>query len=240
MGVILLYHAVAKSVVDPALQVSHRTILRHLEWLDRLGYAPAPLSVVLGESSRRVAAVTFDDGLSSIAPTVADLLARGVAPTLFVCPGLIGEENVWAGAGRIRERLLDLGELKRLGGVGSRFGVHGWDHRAFVGRPAAEVAGDLGRCQDWFAVSLQLRPEVFAWPFGRYDEAALVQVGSQYEHALGIAPEWGEDVRSLTIPRVVGCEDSTFDQFADEVELKAFLLDDNPGPLDARGSDRLK
>ena len=235
MAVILLFHAISETVTDPPLQVTPSSINRHLEWLGRLGYETAPLSVVLGESSRRIAAVTFDDGLSSIDPTVRHLLARGIEPTVFVCPGLVGEENVWASPGRLRERLLDLGELKRLSDLGASFGVHGWDHQAFAGRVPAEIASDLARCRNWFADSLQIRPEVFAWPFGRYDEAALARVGLAYRHALGVEPDWGEEIRDLTIPRVVGDACSTFVQFADEVELKAFRLEDGLRPLDEMG-----
>jgi len=208
--------------------------------LDRLGYEPAPLSEVLAESSRRIAAVTFDDGLASVDLTVRDLLARGVASTVFVCPGRVGRVNDWASVGSIREPLLDIDELKSLRDLGASFGVHGWDHQAFIGRSDREVDDDLARCRDWFAEQLRLRADIFAWPFGRFDPTAVERVAQEYRYALTVEPEWSDEVRNTAIPRVVGDDRTTFERFADELELKAFLLADQARPLDFPGGDRLQ
>ena len=112
MAVILLYHAVSDLVTDSLLQVTPGTIRRHLDWLQRLGYEIAPLDTLLARSTERLAAITFDDGLTSIERPILELLEAKISPTVFVCGGLVGGENVWASPGRVRERLLDLDMLK--------------------------------------------------------------------------------------------------------------------------------
>ncbi len=225
MAAILLYHSVASEVRDAQLQIAPSTLVRHLQWCQDLGYEVASLSNVLKYSSERLVAVTFDDGFASIQSVWPELKRRGIRPSVFLCPGMVGRENHWASAGRVRERLLDVRELQRLRDEGMLFACHGWDHRPFVGRTRQDMAKDLRLCEAWFQSSLGVMPREFAWPFGHFDEAAIRAVGQDFEFALAIEPAWNEEVRPLALPRAVGTDSLSQQEFADELELKLFVLD---------------
>ena len=225
MAVVLLYHAVAEVVVDELLQVRESTIDRHLGWCREIGFEIVSLADALAFSAEKLAAVTFDDGLASIEGTIAGLVDRGVVPTVFLCPGMIGGVNRWASPGRACEPLLDVVAVRRLQGLGVNFGGHGWDHRAFEGRTREDMAADLSACRDWFRSALDYGPEHFSWPFGRFDAAAVEVVGREFCNALAVDPAWGEEVSPLAIPRVVAVEGMDFASFADSMELSDFVLD---------------
>ena len=235
MAAILLYHAVSADVTDPSLQVSAEKLVQHLAWCVQLGYRFSSLDDVLTTSEERLVAVTFDDGLISIDSTLRDLLDRGVTPTVFLCPGMVGSENTWASPGRIRERLFNWNELRTLRDLGVSFGCHGWDHRAFVGRDPRELSHDLDRCLESFACELKVQPRVFSWPFGLFDEAAFEVVSRFFRWGLSVGLEWGEDIRCRAIPRLIVDQSTSFDAFADELELKEFRLLETPCPLDFGG-----
>ena len=225
MAVVLLYHAVAEVVVDELLQVRESTIDRHLGWCREIGFEIVSLADALAFSAEKLAAVTFDDGLASIEGTIAGLVDRGVVPTVFLCPGMIGGVNRWASPGRACEPLLDVVAVRRLQGLGVNFGGHGWDHRAFEGRTADDMRADLAACRDWFRSTLGDNPKHFAWPFGRFDATAVEVVGRIFCHALAVEPGWGEEVSPLAIPRVFAVEGMDFASFADALELAEFVLD---------------
>ena len=222
MAAILLYHAVADDVVDDMLQVRPATIDRHLRWCRDLGYEVAPLADALAFSAENLVAITFDDGLASIERTLANL----VAPTVFICPGLLGRENVWRSAGRARERLLNVDDIARLRRKGVQFGCHGWDHRAFVNRNRDDIAGDLSACRGWFGTD---QPCYFAWPFGRFDEVAVEAVGREFHYSLAIEPAWGDEPSRLAVPRIAALESLTLDSFKDALELASFTFE--PGAI---------
>jgi peptidoglycan/xylan/chitin deacetylase (PgdA/CDA1 family) len=240
MAAILLYHAVSNEVTDPALQISPATLDRHLAWCSLLGYRLSSLEDVLTKSEDRLAAVTFDDGLASIDATLRLFLKRGLEPTVFLCPGLVGTKNTWASPGRVRERLFTWNELKSLRDLGVSFGCHGWNHRLFVGLDAQEMCDDIERCLESFARELKVVPAVFSWPFGRFDEAAFEVISRFFPWGLAVEPSWGEDVRSRAIPRLSVPESSSWEAFADELELKAFRLIEAPCPLDLPGTSRIQ
>lgn len=226
MAVTLLYHGVADRVRDERLQVRSESILRHLEWCHDLGFTVVPLAKALGASAERIAAITFDDGLSSIETVLPDLIDRGHHPAVFICPGRVGRENSWASPGRVREPLFDVEAIQFWKRSGVEVGCHGWDHRPFVGRHRDDLRHDLDRCRHWFATVLGGPPRTFAWPFGRYDNAAIETACLfRYAHALGVAPPWGEDVSPWTIPRVTPREGMSRNEFEEAIDLCQFVLD---------------
>jgi peptidoglycan/xylan/chitin deacetylase (PgdA/CDA1 family) len=224
MAAILLYHAVASDVVDDRLQVHPGTILRHLDWCRDLGYEAAPLADVLSDSAGQRVAVTFDDGFASFAPAWPALRARGVRPTIFVCPGKVGGENDWASPGRVRGRLLDARAIRGLADEGVSFGCHGWDHRPFLRRENRDMDEDLARCEGWFLRTLDSRPSVFAWPFGRFDADAIRAVTRYHGYAMAAGPVRDEDVTRWTVPRIAAEEGWDVGIFEETLDLGLFFL----------------
>jgi peptidoglycan/xylan/chitin deacetylase (PgdA/CDA1 family) len=232
MAAILLYHSVAVDVVDSQLQVHPDTILRHLDWCANEGYEAAPLLDTLADSTRKRVAITFDDGFATFQLAWPALRARGIRPTILVCPGRVGGENDWASPGRVRGRLLDVPEIRKLAGEDVSLGCHGWDHRPFLGRTVPDMEEDLSRCEEWFETTLELRPVVFAWPFGQFTEAAIRVVARHHEFALAAGTERNEEATRWTVPRIEACEGSGAAAFEEKLDLGSFFLElarDRPG-----------
>lgn len=229
MASILLYHALADEVRDDRLQVRPATLARHLDWCVELGYRLVPLGEALRLPNEPVVAVTFDDGLASLVEVIPILQDRGAEATAFVCPGMLGRENSWAGAGRMRERLLDAEEVLSLREEGLALGCHGWNHRPFVLRSEPDVAEDLARCRAWFEANTGAGPEVFAWPFGRYDLTGWTLVGGAYRWALGAGPSSFREPWQLDVPRFGAPEGIGREAFADWLEAHSFATEASHG-----------
>jgi peptidoglycan/xylan/chitin deacetylase (PgdA/CDA1 family) len=225
MAAILLYHSVAVDVADEQLQVKPETIGRHLDWCADAGYQAAPLAEALSRSAENLLAVTFDDGFESFERAWPAVRVRGIRPTVFVCPGRVGGENDWASPGRVRERLLDVPAIRRLAREGVSFGSHGWDHRPFLQLGVQEMEEDLARCQEWFLATIDSRPEVFAWPFGEFDDAAIRAVARYHEYALAAVGERLGPATRWTVPRIGAFEGLDATTFEERLDLGAFFLE---------------
>jgi peptidoglycan/xylan/chitin deacetylase (PgdA/CDA1 family) len=231
MAAILLYHAVADVVRDDLLEVRPSTLRRHLAWCRDLGFATASLGEAIAHTADRLVAVTFDDGLASCAAALREFQSIGVQPTLFVCPGKVGRENDWASAGRVRERLLDVDELRSLRDSGVVIGCHSWDHQPYAGRSREAIEQDLALCREWFGTALDQPAEVFAWPFGHHDEVARTAVSREFRYALALDPPWDAEPSALALPRLLATDTLSFQEFADALELASFILDERVAPL---------
>ncbi len=224
MAAILLYHSVAEDVVDEILQVNPGTILRHLDWCRDHGYEAAPLADVLSDPAGKRVAVTFDDGFASFRLAWPGLRARGIRPTVFVCPGRVGGENDWASPSRVRERLLDATAIRGLSAEGVSFGCHGWDHRPFLRREMRVMDEDLARCEEWFLRELDSRPSTFAWPFGRFDADAIRAVSRYHDYAVAASPARDEEVTRWAVPRIAAGEGLDAGAFEEKLDLGLFFL----------------
>jgi peptidoglycan/xylan/chitin deacetylase (PgdA/CDA1 family) len=225
MAVILLYHSVAVDVMDSQLQVHPDTILRHLSWCAREGYETAPLGDTLADSTKKRVAITFDDGFASFRLAWPALRARGIRPTIFVCPGKVGGENDWASPGRLRERLLDTPQICKLAGEGVLVGCHGWDHQPFLDRTVQDMEEDLARCERWFQTAIDVRPAVFAWPYGQLADAAIRVVARHHEYALAAGPGRDAEATRWTVPRIAAYEGYGAAAFEEKLDLGSFFLE---------------
>ncbi len=225
MAAILLYHSVAGEVMDSQLQVHPDTILRHLDWCAQEGYEAARLLDILADSTRKRVAITFDDGFASFRLAWPALRARRIQPTILICPGRVGGENDWASSGRVRGRLLDAPEIRKLAGEGVSFGCHGWDHRPFLGRTVPEMEEDLCRCEKWFGTTIDLRPAVFAWPFGHFTDAAIRVVARHHEYALAAGTGLDKEATRWTVPRIEACEGLDAAAFEEKLDLGSFFVE---------------
>jgi peptidoglycan/xylan/chitin deacetylase (PgdA/CDA1 family) len=230
MAAILLYHSVALDVTDSRLEVHPDTIVRHLDWCAKEGYEAASLLDTLADSTREQVAITFDDGFASFRLAWPALRARRIRPTILVCPGRVGGQNDWASPGRTRGRLLDAREIRELAGEGVSFGCHGWDHRPFLRRTVPDMEEDLSRCERWFEATLDPRPAVFAWPFGRFTEAAISVVARHYDYALAAGSSRDEEATRWTVPRIEAHEGSGAAAFEEQLDLGSFFLQLKRGP----------
>jgi len=161
-GRILCYH----SVGTPAWginDVSPRRFRAHLEMALREGYHfVTARSIALTGGRPRDLAVTFDDGLASVATNAAPVLRElGIPWSLFVV-------SDWA-AGRHRFGdgvMLGWSEIARLAEEGVEIGSHSVTHPDFGRLESASAEAELTRSRAAIAEHIGSAPTSFAIPLG--------------------------------------------------------------------------
>lgn len=160
---ILCYHSVGTpqwGVND----VQPRRFRRQLETALAAGYSFVPAADIAATGGRpKQLAVTFDDGLMSVATNAAPILADlGIPWTLFVVTD-------WADGRSDFEQGLVLGwrEIERLAGQGAEIGSHSRTHTRLSMISASEVEDELGESGAVIEAHLGKRPAAFAIPVGR-------------------------------------------------------------------------
>lgn len=134
--------------------------------------------------------VTIDDGYRSTLEIAAPRLARaGIPSVLFVCPDRLGTTSAWMPS-MADEPLIDADDLRELGEHGMEIGVHGMDHTLLPGLSPAELHREVVTARDDLADLVGYRPRVFAYPEGRWDQAAADAVAAA-GYAAGFAVEHG-------------------------------------------------
>lgn len=101
--IVLAYHNIVpteqrRCTGDTSLHLSQTEFARQLDWIQQT-YTVVPLTSIFdrahpGESPR--VAITFDDGYEgAVTVGVSELVRRGLPATVFVSPGLIGQQTWW-------------------------------------------------------------------------------------------------------------------------------------------------
>jgi peptidoglycan/xylan/chitin deacetylase (PgdA/CDA1 family) len=189
---ILMYHALS---ADPsAISIPPSTFEWQIRWLSERRYAVVPLSELVkrfraGEPpAGPTAVITFDDGLSSVYTTAFPILAQYRFPaTIFIVSGHCGKSNDWPSqpAGVPHHALISWGQIREMDRHGLEFGAHSVTHafldRLAPGDLAYEVIGSKAMIED----SLGHAIELFAYPYGRFNDAVKAVVRSTYLAACG-------------------------------------------------------
>ncbi len=158
---ILCYHAVGTGAwsvndIDPA------RFRRQLELALERGYrfVPADLIAEDGDGDKRLA-ITFDDGLTSVARNAAPILAElGIPWTVFVV-------SDWADGRWGQPHAMDWGEIDRVANQGAAIGSHSKSHPNFARISHEQAEEEIFRSRDIIAARIGITPTAFAIPFGR-------------------------------------------------------------------------
>lgn len=186
MRAILTYHS-----IDPSgspISVSPAAFRRHVAWLDQGPVRVVSLNelVALPDSAHAVA-LTFDDGLASLATDAAPVLAdHGLPATVFVVTQRVGGDNRWRAAppGAVpRFPLLDWGGLGRLVERGMTMGSHTRSHPRLTRCGDAELADELAGAAEDIRRELGLRAGVLAYPYGDVDRRVVAAARPVYDLA---------------------------------------------------------
>lgn len=204
---ILCYHGVG----TPSWGVNDLSSERFAEQLElavSLGYRFVSLEDAVRIGAPKSLAVTFDDGLSSVAKNAAPVLSDlGVPFTVFVVSEWAdGQHDFGDGI------FMGWSDLQRLAGIGATIGSHSVNHPNFSRISPAEAARQLTVSRATISARLGLAPEAFAIPFGRSSDwsAAAGAAADLAGYALIVAQS--EDARPPgTIPRtfVAGSDNGT-------------------------------
>lgn len=172
MRAILTYHSVDRS--GSIISVTPEMFRAHVEWLATGQVRVVSLTDLLAlDDAVDAVALTFDDGLASIATEVAPLLAKHRLPaTLFVATGHVGGDNRWNGAGDRGipvQAVLGWNDLAQLRTQEFTIGGHTRHHRHLRHCDDAELADEIAGCANDIAARLGERPTTFAYPYGDVD-----------------------------------------------------------------------
>lgn len=158
---ILCYHSVGTKSWG-VNDVNPKRFRRQLESALESGrrFVPAQ-AIASGQGEPGDLAVTFDDGLRSVARNAAPILKElGIPWTMFVVTD-------WAdGRHEFDDVLMTWGELEKLAGDGATLGSHSVSHAAFAYLTPGEVAHELAASRDMLQRRLGIDTREFAIPLG--------------------------------------------------------------------------
>lgn len=189
-ALVLTYHAVERA--DGPLFVDPDTFAAHLDTIIETDARVVSVSQLAndlrrGSVSPRTVAITFDDGIASVARVAAPLLAeRGLVATVFCVAGHLGGYSDWTSA-RSTAPTLELAraeELAELTGEGWEIGCHGMAHVPLRSCPPEVVERELTVAKTVLGEATGAMIRAYAYPYGAGPSAAARrEVEREYESA---------------------------------------------------------
>ena len=152
-------------------------------------------------------AITFDDGLASVAHTAVPLLVeRGLTATVFCVAGYLGSTTDWPThrAGTPILPLAGARELEELVRAGFEIGSHGMEHAPLVGSDHAQLRREVIGSRDALEQVVGVPVPSFAFPYGAGpSEAARSLVRETYSAACSARLGYvRRDADLFALPRV--------------------------------------
>lgn len=170
---ILLYHHVAERTPSDPLYIHPRRFARHVAALDRAGYTAITLRRAWraweqdGDLPDRPVILSFDDGFADQYRNAARILRERDWPGVLFLPSARLDARGALTTRQVRRMLRDGWEL----------GAHSVTHADLTTLDASRLAGEVGGSRDALRRAFPSAPvEFFAYPYGRYDEAAVAAV----------------------------------------------------------------
>jgi peptidoglycan/xylan/chitin deacetylase (PgdA/CDA1 family) len=203
---VLMYHSISHAAVETALpgSVSRHRLEEQLTALVEAGWTLVGLTEALRildrEPTRRVVALTFDDGLLDF-QNAAEVLARlGARATLYVPTALVGRRESWSDP----NATLSWADLTALATAGVEIGSHTCHHRPLDVHPPAVVEREVRDSRHALEDRLGTVVASFSYPHG-YNSSnvtdAVARAGYANACVIGRRIAHAGDDR-LAIPRV--------------------------------------
>jgi peptidoglycan/xylan/chitin deacetylase (PgdA/CDA1 family) len=181
-SVILAYHGIGPSMsaADPSfLRVPATRFRAQVQALIDAGFELVTVAELAaraggGEPPPGLAAISFDDGMQDNHTAALPILRElGVAATVYVTTGLIGESNPWLG---YEQRMMTAEELCELHAAGWELGAHTVTHPDLSQLDRAACVEELSVSRATLETMTGARVRTFAYPFCKYGPAALEAV----------------------------------------------------------------
>ncbi|MBL8967478.1 MAG: polysaccharide deacetylase family protein [Spirochaetaceae bacterium] len=203
---ILDYHTFLSSG-SSSMDFDLETLAGQLDRFTTLGYRFVSLEDAIAgriEGEANIV-VTIDDGHRTVAEAYDKVFApRGIRPTLFVYPAVIGRTGFSLGRD----------ELRRILAAGCGLGSHGYHHEYLTAQAFAEdprkARGEIERTGPALERLTGTRPRLFAFPFGvgsAEAEELLARNGFEYAFLAGdslVAVDFADpSLRKLAVPRTI-------------------------------------
>ena len=186
MRAILTFHSVDES--GSVLSIAPSDLRSLVASIRASGHRVVPLRELLahpGEPDR--IALTFDDGMASLREHALPVLGELEAPaTVFLTTGRLGTDNHWPGTPDDipRMAMLDWAGARALHDAGWSVEAHTVSHPDLRALPDAEIERELEDCDGAIERELGERPEVFAYPYGYFDERVVTHAAARYRFAV--------------------------------------------------------
>ncbi len=208
MRAVLMLHSVDSSGSEISLAPAE--LLALVRGIRTSGHAIVPLGELLAQATRDAVALTFDDGLASLAEVAQPLLSEeGAAATLFLTTGYVGRDNHWPSQPRSAPRLpmLDWDGVEALHSAGWEIEAHTHSHPDLRELGSNELAEELEAPQRELERRLGRTPRAFAYPYGLLDARVVDAVATRYECAVttrmaALADDPSGNSDPLRIPRL--------------------------------------
>ena len=190
MRAILTFHGVDSS--GSVLSVSGSQLASLVGAIRASGHEIVPLCDLLDGASttRDAVALTFDDGVVSVAEAGAPMLEDLGAPaTLFLTTGRVGLDNGWPSQPPAVRRLpmMTWRQIEGLHAKGWAIEAHSVTHPDLRTLSADALDDELGRPVDDIRRRIGVAPTVLAYPYGAHDRRVEEHAGRHYRHAVTTA-----------------------------------------------------
>ena len=189
-ALVLTYHAVDDG--DGPLHVDPTTFAAHLDCIAESRAAVLTVAELArclrhGDTTALRVAITFDDGLASVARIAAPMLAeRGLRATVFCVAGHVGGASDWPSAlpGSPRLELAAAAELAGLAAEGWEIGGHGMTHMPLRTEDPTVLDRELTRSKAVLENIAGTPVRSFAYPYGAAPSAPAAElVAATYDAA---------------------------------------------------------
>jgi peptidoglycan/xylan/chitin deacetylase (PgdA/CDA1 family) len=205
MKAILTFHAVEPR--ESLLALTPEGLRGLVLGIRASGHAIVPLAELLASPAPDRVALTFDDGLASVAEHALPLLRELEAPaTLYLTTGYVGRDNGWPGQppGIARLPMLDWDGVEALVRAGWAIEAHSVNHPDLRTCSEAEREDEVAGSCEAIERRLGTRPRSFAYPYGYLDPAVVACAGRHVACAVTtrLAPLDGEADDPLCLPRL--------------------------------------
>lgn len=169
---ILTYHSISGGAGPTSIPAS--TFARQMELLVETGCNVVSLGTLPKyqrgelELPARAVMLTFDDGFADFADTAFPILRRlGLAATVFLPTGCLGDRESWFGADDPPRPLMSWSAVVDLAKEGVEFGGHSVTHADLTTLPPEKLREEIGRSQQDIEDKLGKPTATFAPPYGR-------------------------------------------------------------------------
>jgi peptidoglycan/xylan/chitin deacetylase (PgdA/CDA1 family) len=192
MFLTLSYHIIDRAIGDN-IAISEEAFEAQLDYLRKHDYCSLSLEQAIDDIDGRQAApprsvlLTFDDGYADIARTALPLLRHyDMRATLFVISAYVGQSNRWNPRVCYDTRHMTWDELRTWLACGCDIGGHSHDHLCMIRLSEEELQETVQVNKRLLQEQLHITPRAYAYPYGRFNQAAQDVVRQHYEIAFAV------------------------------------------------------
>lgn len=187
-AIILTYHNIEKppkGVEIPNMYVTPRMFKFQMWYLKWFGYHVVAVQDMMrfiqgNRAVGRMVALTFDDGYLDFYDHAYPVLKQyGYPATVFVMPGLMGEEHTAVAARErvgVSEPLMDWETVVEISRNNVTIGSHTMTHASLVDIPIQEAIRELRDSKREIENHIQKTVDLFCYPYGKHDDRVREEV----------------------------------------------------------------